>query len=82
MGDLGNEAGKSAKPENIAGSTLTDELGPDQVFAGGTATVVYYNQDGTCAGTDGIVLKEGSRAFSYTVPRRIRNLRLHDNLSI
>lgn len=65
---FGNEAGKSTQPENIAGSTLIDELGPDQVFAGGTATVVYYNQDGTRAGTDSIVLKEGSRSFSYTVP--------------
>ena len=66
----GNEQGKSAVPDNVAGQTITDVLGPDQVFPGGTATVAFYNQDGSTAGTDSIALEEGSTSFSYTVPDR------------
>ena len=64
----GNEQGKSATPENIAGTTVTDTLGPDQVFPAGTATVTFYNQDGSRAGTDAVALSEGSTSFSYTIP--------------
>ena len=64
----GNEAGKTSTPTNVAGLVLNDVLGPDQEFMGSSASVTFYNQDGSVAGTDTIALPEGTKSFSYTIP--------------
>ncbi len=65
-----NEQGKSSSPTNIAGQTITDVLGPDQVFPASDIQVVFYNQDGSEAGRDSIKVEEGDTSFSYTVPSK------------
>lgn len=64
----GNEAGKTSTPANVAGLVLNDVLGPNQEFTGSPATVTFYNQDGSVAGTDTVALPEGTKSFSYTIP--------------
>lgn len=64
----GNQQGKLSSPKNAAGQTITDSLGPNQIFEDGTASVVFYNQDGSVAGRDSITLQQGSTSFSYTIP--------------
>lgn len=66
----GNETRTLANPKNAAGQTITDTLGPNQVFEQGNATVTFYNQDNTIAGRDLIPLQEGSTSFSYTIPEQ------------
>ena len=64
----GNEYGKTREQENIGGLVLNDTLGPNQEFTGNKATVTFYNEDGSVAGTDLIDLPAGSTSFSYTIP--------------
>ena len=64
----GNESGKTREQENIGGLVLNDVLGPNQEFMGNAATVTFYNEDGSRAGTDLIELPAGSTSFSYTIP--------------
>ena len=66
----GNERATSATPSNVAGLVLNDTLGPNQEFEDGTASVVFYNQDGSVAGRDTIELTAGSTAFTYTIPEK------------
>ncbi len=66
----GNEQRTLTNPKNAAGQTITDTLGPNQVFEQGNATVTFYNQDNTIAGRDLIPLQEGSTSFSYTIPEQ------------
>lgn len=64
----GNESGKTREQENIGGLVLNDTLGPNQEFTGNKATVTFYNENGSVAGTDSIDLPAGSTSFSYTIP--------------
>lgn len=64
----GNEYGKTRVQDNIGGLVLNDALGPNQEFTGNQATVTFYNEDGSVAGTDSIDLPAASTSFSYTIP--------------
>ena len=65
----GNEPGKSKVAQDFGGQTITDTLGPDQVFEDGTAYVYFYDDfDGEPVFTDKIQLHAGDTSFSYTIP--------------
>lgn len=64
----GNQQGVSATPSDVGGQTITDTLGDNQEFGDDTASVTFYNQDGSIAGRDSIQLTAGSKSFSYTIP--------------
>ena len=64
----GNEYGKTRVQDNIGGLVLNDALGPNQEFTGNKATVTFYNENGSIAGTDSIDLPAASTSFSYTIP--------------
>lgn len=66
----GNEYGKTRVQDNIGGLVLNDALGPNQEFTGNKATVTFYNEDGSVAGTDSIDLPAASTSFSYTIPTK------------
>lgn len=74
---VGNQRGTSARPGNVAGQTVTDKLGPDQVFTGEPARVTFFNQDGSVAGSDTIALKEGDTSFSYVIPEQYGTCEFH-----
>ena len=64
----GNESNKFKEPGDVAGLVITDTLGPNQVFTGNTATVVFYKHDGSKAGEDSFVLAAGTTSFTYKIP--------------
>ena len=64
----GNEYGMTSVQDNVGGLVLKDALGPNQEFMGNKATVTFYNENGSVAGTDSIELPAASTSFSYTIP--------------